>query len=243
MTRPTRISNEEEPMRSASEIRGPRTHVAGVLDRPSPAAEPRQLEASARVTEEDRHRFKAYLGEIFSALGMDMETPGTRRTPERFLDAMLEATKGYEGDPKLITAFPTECRGGPDCHLSQVIEGPIAFWSLCEHHALPFSGVAHVGYVAHDQIIGISKLTRLVRVHARRFTVQERIGQEIVDALVDRLRPHAVAVHLEAQHACTQMRGVHEEGSWTRTSFWRGTYETEPEMRREFLQAVDAVRR
>ena len=118
----------------------------------------------------------------------------------------------------------------------QIIEGPIPFFALCEHHAFPFFGTAYVGYIAHEEIIGISKLTRLVRVFARRFTVQERIGQEAADTLVRLLQPHGVAVHLEAVHLCTQMRGVREENSRTWTSFWRGTYESDPELRREFLE-------
>ena len=130
------------------------------------------------ITPDQWERYQSWMAEIFSAFGMHLQTPGTLRTPERFLQALFDATVGYEGDPKLVTAFPTECRGGADCRLSQVIEGPIPFYALCEHHAFPFFGVAHVGYVAHEHIIGISKLTRLVRVYARRFTVQERIGQE-----------------------------------------------------------------
>src|SRR6266513_616799 len=176
-------------------------------------------------------RCEGYAAEIFQALGMDLETPGTRSTPQRFLRALFDSTAGYEGDPKLLTAFPTECRGGPDCRISQIIEGPISFFSLCEHHALPFHGVAHVGYIAHDRIIGISKLTRLVRLFARRFTVQERIGQEVADHLEELMRPHGVAVHLKATHLCTQMRGVREEGSNTWTSFWRGLYEKDPSLR------------
>lgn len=179
--------------------------------------------------------FEENISEIFQAFGMDLATPATIRTPERFLKAIFDSTAGYEGDPKLLTAFPTECRGGADCRISQVIEGPIPFFSLCEHHCLPFYGVAHVGYVAHEQIIGISKLTRLVRMFARRFTVQERIGQEVADALVEILNPHGVAVHLQAAHLCNQMRGVKDEHSKTWTSFWRGTYEEEPSMREEFL--------
>jgi GTP cyclohydrolase I len=194
------------------------------------------------VSLEQWDRFQRYVAEIFEALGMDLETPGTSRTPERFLKALLDSTVGYEGDPKLLTAFPTECRGGPDCRISQIIEGPISFFALCEHHALPFHGRAHIGYVAHENIIGISKLTRLVRLFARRFTVQERIGQEVADTLVDLMQPHGVAVHLEAVHLCTQMRGVREEGSSTWTSFWRGTYEQDPELRRSFLQAVTRPR-
>jgi GTP cyclohydrolase I len=194
------------------------------------------------VAPEQWERFQEYVAEIFGAFGMDLETPGTEHTPERFLRALLDSTAGYEGDPKLLTTFPTECRGGPDCRISQIIEGPISFFSLCEHHALPFHGVAHIGYVAHENIIGISKLTRLLRVFARRFTVQERIGQQVADALVELMQPHGVAVHLEAVHLCTQMRGVREEGSSTWTSFWRGAYDEEPELRRSFLQAVTRPR-
>jgi GTP cyclohydrolase IA len=188
------------------------------------------------IQPEDWKRYEGYMAEIFQAFGMDMETPGTLKTPERFLRALFDSTSGYEGDSKLLTAFPTECRGGPDCRISQVIEGPISFFALCEHHALPFHGRAYVGYVAHENIIGISKLTRLVRVFARRFTVQERIGQEVADTLTRLLEPHGVAVHLEAMHLCTQMRGVREEQSRTWTSFWRGNYENDPELRDEFLQ-------
>jgi GTP cyclohydrolase IA len=188
------------------------------------------------IQPEDWKRYEGYMAEIFKAFGMDMETPGTLKTPERFLRALFDSTSGYEGDSKLLTAFPTECRGGPDCRISQVIEGPISFFALCEHHALPFHGRAYVGYIAHENIIGISKLTRLVRVFARRFTVQERIGQEVADTLTRILKPHGVAVHLEAMHLCTQMRGVREEQSRTWTSFWRGNYENDPELRDEFLQ-------
>ncbi len=187
------------------------------------------------ITAERWRAFETYVTEIFETFGMDLDTPGTVRTPERFLKALFDSTAGYEGDPKLLTAFPTECDGGPDCRISQVIEGPISFFSLCEHHALPFFGHAHVGYIAHDQIIGISKLTRLVRLFARRFTVQERMGAQIADLLVQLLQPHGVAVHLEAEHLCTQMRGVREEQSRTWTSFWRGTYEDDPAIREEFL--------
>ena len=183
-------------------------------------------------------RFEGYAAEIFEAMGMDLDTAGTRQTPKRFLRALFESTSGYEGDPKLLTAFPTECHGGPDCRISQVIEGPIDFYALCEHHALPFHGHAFIGYIAHEEIIGISKLTRLVRVFARRFTVQERIGVEIADELVRVLNPHGVAVHLNAMHLCTQMRGVRESQSRTWTSFWRGNYENDPELRSEFLSTA-----
>jgi GTP cyclohydrolase IA len=181
-------------------------------------------------------RYLGYLEEIFVACGMPLATPGMRRTPERHLKALLDATSGYEGDAKLITAFPTECRGGPDCKVSQVVEGPIPFHALCEHHALPFSGQAFVGYVAHDNILGLSKLTRIVRLFARRFTVQERIGREVVELIERILQPQGVAVHLRAVHLCTQMRGVRDQESATSTTHWRGNYESDAGLRSEFLR-------
>jgi GTP cyclohydrolase I len=189
-----------------------------------------------RLTDEQWQRFERYATEILEAMGMQMNTPGTENTPARFIRALYDATDGYEGDPKLVTAFPTECHGGPDCSISQVIEGPIPFFSLCEHHAFPFFGHAYVGYIAHEQIIGISKLTRLVRLFAKRFSVQERLGREIVQTLEDILEAHGVAVYLEATHLCTQMRGVRDTEARTRTSFWRGNYDSDPNLRTEFLR-------
>lgn len=188
-----------------------------------------------QVSDEQWRVFERYVAEIFGAFGLDLNTPATAETPRRFLRAMFDATAGYDGDPKLLTVFETECRGGPDCRLSQVIEGPIRFFALCEHHALPFYGHAYVGYIAHEHIIGISKLTRLVRVFAQRFAVQERIGQQIADSLVAMLEPHGVAVYLEAHHLCTQMRGVREVSPLTRTTFWRGEFDQNAALRAEFL--------
>src|SRR5438477_1290703 len=187
------------------------------------------------IPEEQLRRYEGYMTEIFTAFGLDLDTPATRETPQRFLRAMFDSTEGYEGDPKLLKVFETECRGGPDCRLSQVVEGPIHFFALCEHHALPFHGHAYVGYIAHEHIIGISKLTRLVRLFARRFAVQERIGQQIADTLDAMLQPHGVAVYLEAYHLCTQMRGVRVSLPLSCTTFWRGEYESNAALRSEFF--------
>jgi GTP cyclohydrolase IA len=194
------------------------------------------------ITPDEWARYERNLAEILAAFGMDLETPGTRETPRRFLRAMFESTAGYDGDEKLRTAFPSERPRGVDGLHSQIIEGPIAFFSLCEHHALPFHGAVHVAYVADREILGISKLTRLVRLYARRFTVQERLGEQIADTLVDLVGPRGVAVHIEAVHLCTQMRGVEEEGSHTVTTFWRGLYDEDADLRREFLDEVRAHR-
>lgn len=190
-----------------------------------------------KVTAEQMRTFEGYVAEMFAAFGLDLNTPSTRDTPRRFVRALFDVTEGYDGDPKLLTVFETECRGGPDCRLSQIIEGPIQFFALCEHHALPFHGRAYVGYIAHEHIIGLSKLTRLVRLFAKRFTVQERLGRQIADTLEAMLDPHGVAVYLEATHLCTQMRGVRESEPLTRTTFWRGEYDANPSLRAEFLKA------
>jgi GTP cyclohydrolase IA len=187
------------------------------------------------LSDADWERLERNAAEIFESLGMDLETPGTRDTPARFLRALYDATAGYDGDPKLHTAFPAEHSGEQS---GLIVEGPISFHALCEHHALPFHGSAHVAYVAGNEIIGISKLTRIVRLYARRFTVQERIGEQIADALVDLIDPRGVAVRLEAAHLCTQMRGVAEDGSRTVTTFWRGLFKDDPDLRREFLLHV-----
>jgi len=187
------------------------------------------------IAKEDLKKFEGYMSEIFTAFGMDVNTPSTVDTPRRFLEALYESTAGYDGDPKLIKAFPRECRGEPDCRLSQVIEGPIFFHSLCEHHVFPFYGEAYVGYIADERILGISKLTRLVRLYTKRFAVQERIGYEIADTLEALMQPHGVAIFIRAKHMCVEMRGVREISPATRTTVFRGEYATDPSLRSEFL--------
>ena len=197
---------------------------------------------SRQISDEQALKFEGYIAEIFSAYGLNLDTPATRETPRRFIKALFDATDGYDGDPKLLKVFSTECRGDPDCHLSQVIEGPINFFSLCEHHAFPFFGHAYVGYIAHEDIIGISKLTRLVRLFAKRFAVQERIGHQIADGLETMLHPHGVAIYLEAHHLCMEMRGVREVAPLTRTTVWRGHYADDPALRAEFFTACGLQR-
>jgi GTP cyclohydrolase IA len=194
------------------------------------------------ISDEEIHKFEGYAAEIFSALGRDLNTPATKDTPRRFIKALFDATEGYDGDPKLLKVFDTECRGEPDCRLSQVIEGPIPFFALCEHHALPFYGKAYVGYIAHENIIGISKLTRLVRLFSKRFAVQERIGHQIADTLETMLHPHGVAVYLEAHHLCVEMRGVRETAPTTRTTVWRGHYAEDASLRSEFFASCGLQR-
>ena len=190
-----------------------------------------------QISDEQFHKFEGYAAEIFSAFGLDLNAPATKDTPRRFIRALFDATEGYDGDPKLLRVFDTECRDDPDCRLSQVIEGPIPFFALCEHHGLPFYGMAYIGYIAYENIIGLSKLTRLVRLFSKRFAVQERIGQQIADTLETMLHPNGVAVFLEAHHLCMEMRGDREMAPTTRTTVWRGHYAEGPALRSEFFSA------
>jgi GTP cyclohydrolase IA len=190
-----------------------------------------------QISAEQIHKYEGYMAEIFTTLGMNLKTPATVDTPRRYIQALIDATSGFDGDPKLLKTFQTECRGDPDCRIGQVIEGPIQFYSLCEHHVFPFYGHAYIGYIAHENIIGLSKLTRLVRLFTRRFAVQERIGQQIADTMEGMLQPHGVAVYLEGQHLCVEMRGVREAGPVTRTTVWRGNYANDPALRSEFLSS------
>jgi GTP cyclohydrolase I len=207
---------------------------AAAIDFPLDLDDPNARERRAAITPEDLARYEANVAEILSALGLNLDSVGTGDTPRRFVRALFDATEGYDGDPKLVTVFPTECYGGASCELAQVVEGPIPFIALCEHHALPFLGRAFVGYIAHEKIIGISKLTRLVRIATRRFGVQERMTHQIAEALMELTEPHGVAVYMEAHHLCTQMRGVREVHPMTRTTAFRGAFETNAALRAEF---------
>jgi GTP cyclohydrolase IA len=190
----------------------------------------------ARLSAQERRRFELHLAEILHALGL-AETESTAATPARLLQAWIDATSGYEADPKLVTLFPAEA--GEPGGSAQVVEGPIAFTSLCEHHVLPFMGDAWVGYEVSDTMIGLSKLTRLVQRHARRFTMQERMGKDIARELHTIVGARGTAVRIACTHLCTRMRGVREAGALTTTATWLGSYEESESLRREFLQLCE----
>ena len=187
------------------------------------------------ISDEQLAKLEGYAAEIFTAFGLDMNTPSTVDTPRRFIKALYDATEGYDGDPKLVKAFDTECHDTSGCAVSQIVQGPIPLYALCEHHVLPFHGNMYVGYIAHDRIIGVSKLTRLVRLFSKRFTLQERIGQEVADLLEAAIHPQGIAIYLEAHHLCMEMRGVRQMGTMTRSTVWRGAYAADSSLRLEFF--------
>jgi len=186
----------------------------------------------------DRARVEAAIRELLIGIGDDPEREGLRDTPARVARAYQEAFSGMAVDPAAVlrTRFPIE-------HEEMVLVKDIELVSYCEHHLLPFSGQAHVGYIPGKarEIVGLSKLARLVDVYARRPQVQERLTSQIADALVEGLHPTGVIVVIEAEHLCMTMRGVHKPGSRTVTSAVRGQLH-DPATRAEAMSLIMAGR-
>lgn len=172
--------------------------------------------------------------EILSRIGEDPSRNGLVRTPERMEKAMAFLTRGYRMN---ITDVLHEALFDVD-YDEMVIVKDIEFFSMCEHHLLPFFGKAHVAYVPNGKVIGLSKIPRLVDVFSRRLQVQERLTREIGDAITEAIHPQGVAVIMEAQHLCMMMRGVEKQHSLTVTSAMLGVFKTQLQTRNEFLSLV-----
>jgi GTP cyclohydrolase I len=165
-------------------------------------------------------------------LGEDPDRDGLLRTPDRVSRSLAWLTRGYEMD--VATAVGNAVF--EEAHSSMVMVRDIEFYSLCEHHMLPFFGKAHVAYVPNGRIVGLSKLPRIVEIFARRLQVQERLTEQVADALDEVLQPAGVGVVLEASHLCMMMRGVEKQNSATITSALRGVFRDCPMTRAEFLR-------
>lgn len=178
--------------------------------------------------------FESLIQQMLTRLGEDPAREGLRRTPLRVAKAMDFLTSGYDLDAVEIASnavFTEDCK-------EMVLVRDIEFYSLCEHHMLPFFGRAHVGYLPHGRVIGLSKVARVVDVFARRLQVQERLTNQVADALMQALKPHGVAVVMEASHTCMMMRGVQKQSSTTVTSAMRGTFENVARTRAEFMSLL-----
>ena len=174
-------------------------------------------EYNMKVTEDVKNRYK----NIIKDLGEDTKRDGLIKTPERAAKAMQFLTQGYNQDPVEIL------KGAmfKESYNEMVIVKDIELYSLCEHHILPFFGKAHIAYIPNGQIVGLSKLARIVDVFARRLQVQERLTEQVLDCINDTLKPQGVAVVIEASHMCMMMRGVQKQNSITTTSGFRGQFE------------------
>jgi GTP cyclohydrolase I len=172
---------------------------------------------------------------LLQAVGVDPCADGLAETPRRVATAYLELLTPQPFEP---TTFLNE-----ECYDELVVARSIPFHSLCEHHLLPFAGVAHVGYLPGDRILGLSKLARVVDHHARDLQVQERLTVQIADWLEYQLSPRGVGVVLEAEHSCMSLRGAAKPGAWTVTSALRGTVRDDPRTRQEFLSLTRTAHR
>ncbi|GMV43021.1 MAG: GTP cyclohydrolase 1 [Myxococcales bacterium] len=171
---------------------------------------------------------------LLAALGEDPERDGLKKTPERVAKAMRFLTKGYQEDVhEVINGAIFE-----EDHNEMVVCKDVDFFSLCEHHMLPFFGKAHVAYIPNGRIVGLSKLARVVEVFSRRLQVQERLTVQIARTLHDVLQPQGVAVVLEGTHLCMVMRGVEKQNSSTITSSMLGVFNENPATRAEFFSLI-----
>ena len=170
---------------------------------------------------------------IIENLGEDINREGLQKTPERVAKAMQYLTHGYDLNPLEIlkSALFTED------HQQMIVVKDIEIYSMCEHHMLPFFGKAHVAYIPNGKIVGLSKIPRIVDAFARRMQVQERLTDEIKNCIQDALNPLGVAVVIEAQHMCMQMRGIQKQNSFTTTSSFTGAFERD-KTRKEFISLI-----
>ncbi len=180
-------------------------------------------------------RIEHAVRDILAEIGEDPDREGLRRTPERIHRMYHELTAGYHVDPdRLINGAVFSV----DYSEMVVVKG-IEFYSLCEHHLLPFFGTAAVGYLPRDRVIGLSKIPRIVEMYARRLQVQERLTQQVADFLMERIEPLGVGVVIEAQHLCTAMRGVRKGGATMVTSAVLGQFRRSQRTREEFLAHLE----
>ena len=179
---------------------------------------------------------EALIRSLLEHIGEDPEREGLVKTPERVARAWQDVTKGYHEDPDAMVQKALFQAEGHE----MVLINDIDFYSMCEHHLLPFFGKAHVAYVPNGRITGLSKIPRVVDAFARRLQVQERLTNEIRDCIHDTLKPHGVAVVMECDHLCMRMRGVQKQNSVTTTSAFTGIFLKDQRTREEFIKLISA---
>ncbi|HEX6383471.1 MAG TPA: GTP cyclohydrolase I FolE [Anaerolineae bacterium] len=179
-------------------------------------------------------KIKVLMRTLLSVLEEDPDREGLRRTPQRMARMYTELLSGYDVNVNTLingALFASDYK-------EMIVVKNIDYYSLCEHHMLPFFGQAHVAYIPGNWVIGLSKIPRIVEMYARRLQVQERLTQQIAQQIEAVLQPTGVAVVMEGTHLCTAMRGVEQQGARMRTSALRGRFQTEPALRAEFLQQL-----
>ena len=186
------------------------------------------------MKEIERHEAEDAVRKLLQYLEVDSEREGLEETPKRVIDSFDEIFAGYKQKPSEVLASTFNAEGYDGIVLLRDIE----FYSTCEHHLQPFRGRAHVAYIPIDKIVGISKLARIVELHARRLQNQERITKSVVDDIVDNLSPLGAGVIIEAKHGCMQCRGVSKQNAIMTTSAMRGVFFDKAEARSELMQLI-----
>ncbi len=186
----------------------------------------------------DWKKHEKNFAELLKDLGEDPTRDGLLKTPERHMKSMQYLTSGYDKDVRAILTkalFDVEYK-------DMIIVRDVEFYSLCEHHLLPFHGRVHVGYIPNKKVVGLSKIPRLIDAFARRLQVQERMTNQIAETIQEILKPEGVGVVIEAAHLCMMMRGVEKQASYTTTSSMQGSFH-QPQTREEFLKLVHSPRK
>ena len=184
-------------------------------------------------------QISGHVSAILKLLGEDPRREGLLKTPQRVAKSLLELTKGYAADADAIINNALF----QEAYSEMVLVKDITFYSLCEHHLLPFFGKAHVAYIPNRKIVGLSKIPKLVDIFAKRLQVQERMTSQLAETLMRALSPLGVAVVIEARHLCMEMRGAESLHSPTITSAMLGGFRNDPRTRQEFLKLLQSRRR
>jgi GTP cyclohydrolase IA len=220
------FSNNANPLKSSL-----LEQVTSRPDRNTHNGQAAQIKATSEAAKE---QMMAAVYTMLESVGEDPEREGLLKTPKRVAEAMEFLTSGYNQSLDDLVNGAIFDEG----HNEMVLVRDINFFSLCEHHMLPFMGRAHVAYIPNQKVVGLSKLARIVEMYARRLQVQERLTRQIAEAVQEILDPQGVAVVMEASHMCMSMRGVQKPGSWTVTSAMIGAFQDEQKTREEFLNLI-----